>query len=294
MTGIKDLFRVFGVFRRVQWQVLQSGLCRFYTQNPQRIVSNPPKNPNQNVSASTALFKPFGFRIICLSGLIIFWAFMGPNPAFSANEKSIAEEDEILEMDIRQLMQTEVTVTSVSKRPELVHKTASAVYVLTGEDIRRSGAVNIMEALRMVPGVLVSKLNQNRYAISIRGFNQRLGSDKLLVLMDGRTIYSPTDAGVFWIGQDTVLEDIDRIEVIRGPGAALWGSNAVAGGDQYHYQKCKGYPGWIGCGRGGHRRTRVCHAALRWRIGKWPQLPGLWQIQRPGSGCRLQWKRFVR
>ena len=143
--------------------------------------------------------------------------------------KSVPGEDEILEMDISQLMQTEVVVTSVSKRPELIHKAASAIYVLTDEDIRRSGAVNIMEALRMVPGVLVSKLNQNRYAISIRGFNQRLGSDKLLVLMDGRSVYSPVQSGVFWIGQDTVLEDIERIEVIRGPGAALWGSNAVAG-----------------------------------------------------------------
>ncbi|MDH3256070.1 MAG: TonB-dependent receptor [Nitrospinota bacterium] len=132
-------------------------------------------------------------------------------------------------MDIHQLMQTEVTVTSVSKRPEPLHKAASAIYVLTQEDIRRSGAVTIMEALRMVPGVLVSKINQNRYAISIRGFNRRLGSDKLLVLMDGRSIYSPVSSGVFWIGQDTVLEDIERIEVIRGPGAALWGSNAVAG-----------------------------------------------------------------
>ncbi len=101
--------------------------------------------------------------------------------------------------------------------------------MVTQEDIRRSGAVNIMEALRIVPGVQVSKINQNRYAISIRGFNRRLGSDKLLVLMDGRTLYSPSAAGVFWLGQDTVLEDIDRIEVIRGPGASLWGSNAVAG-----------------------------------------------------------------
>ena len=163
-------------------------------------------------------------------GIFMFLlAMISPNLSFSANEKSFPEEDEILEMDIRQLMQMEVTVTSVSKRPEQLHKTASAIYVLTQEDIRRSGAVNIMEALRMVPGVLVSKLNQNRYAISIRGFNQRLGSDKLLVLMDGRSIYSPVQAGVFWIGQDTVLEDIERIEVIRGPGAALWGSNAVAG-----------------------------------------------------------------
>ena len=150
--------------------------------------------------------------------------------AHSNNTAGLSEEQlEILSKDIKELMQTEVIVTSVSKRPQLLHETASAVYVVTAEDIRRTGAVNIMEALRIVPGVQVSKINQNRYAISIRGFNRRLGSDKLLVLMDGRTVYSPSASGVFWIGQDTVLEDIDRIEVIRGPGASLWGSNAVAG-----------------------------------------------------------------
>ncbi len=139
------------------------------------------------------------------------------------------EEKRILNMGIPELLQMDVVVTSVSKKPQKIDETASAVFVVTQEDIRRSGAVNIMEALRIVPGVQVSKINQNRYAISIRGFNRRLGSDKLLVLMDGRTLYSPSAAGVFWLGQDTLLEDIDRIEVIRGPGASLWGSNAVAG-----------------------------------------------------------------
>ncbi len=139
------------------------------------------------------------------------------------------EQKKILKMDLAELMQLETEITSVSKRPQKIKNAASAIYVITQEDIRRSGSVNIMEVLRLAPGVLVSKINQNRYAISIRGFNRRLGSDKLLVLMDGRTIYSPADSGVFWIGQDYVLEDIDRIEVIRGPGASLWGSNAVAG-----------------------------------------------------------------
>ncbi len=153
-----------------------------------------------------------------------------PKDVDSKNNGGLSEEQiEILKKDIKELMQTNVLVTSVSKRPQLLHDTASAVYVVTQEDIRRTGAVNIMEALRIVPGVQVSKINQNRYAISIRGFNRRLGSDKLLVLMDGRTVYSPSASGVFWIGQDTVMEDIDRIEVIRGPGASLWGSNAVAG-----------------------------------------------------------------
>ncbi len=165
--------------------------------------------------------------------IFIFFSVFFSIPAskvYSDDTKGLSQEQlEILRMDIKDLMQTDVIVTSVSKRPQSLHQTASAVYVVTQEDIRRTGAVNIMEALRIVPGVQVSKINQNRYAISIRGFNRRLGSDKLLVLMDGRTVYSPSASGVFWIGQDTVLEDIDRIEVIRGPGASLWGSNAVAG-----------------------------------------------------------------
>jgi len=140
---------------------------------------------------------------------------------------------DVLAMDLHQLMQMDVVVTSVSKRPQKLHETASAIFVVTQEDIRRTGAVNLMEALRIVPGLLVSKINQNVFAISVRGFNRGSGSDKLLVLIDGRSVYSPVsnglNKGVQWVVQDVVLEDVDRIEVIRGPGAALWGSNAVAG-----------------------------------------------------------------
>ena len=229
MAGIKGFFRYICNVRKAQWLILSNGLGRLHSRNNRSKISSPQKDPEQNASANFFYITAFDFRSICLSVFIIFFSCIYPQLVFSADETPPVAEDDILEMDILQLMQTEVVVTSVSKRPELIHKAASAIYVLTGEDIRRSGAVNIMEALRMVPGVLVSKLNQNRYAISIRGFNQRLGSDKLLVLMDGRSIYSPVQSGVFWIGQDTVLEDIDRIEVIRGPGAALWGSNAVAG-----------------------------------------------------------------
>lgn len=137
--------------------------------------------------------------------------------------------DDVLEMDLKQLMQMDVVVTSVSKRPQKLHEAASAIFVVTQEDIRRTGATTIMEALRIVPGLLVSRVDQNNYAISSRGFNERFISNRLLVLIDGRSVYNPNDAGVPWVRQDTVLEDIERIEVIRGPGAALWGSNAVDG-----------------------------------------------------------------
>ena len=225
MTDVKGYFTFVRRFLKPLWSGLLN-ISKLNLRIAQQSIFFSRRNIEPKMHTESLFMRP---HEIILGGLVLFLLFVGSTPVLSAETKPAEEVDEFLEMDIRQLMQTEVTVTSVSKRPELVHKAASAIYVLTNEDIRRSGAVNIMEALRMVPGVLVSKLNQNRYAISIRGFNQRLGSSKLLVLIDGRSVYTPTDAGVFWIGQDTVLEDIERIEVIRGPGAALWGSNAVAG-----------------------------------------------------------------
>jgi iron complex outermembrane recepter protein len=121
-----------------------------------------------------------------------------------------------------------VKVTSVSRKTERLHDTAAAVYVISAEDIRRSGATNIPEALRMAPGVDVGRISTGQYAVSARGLNGRF-ANKLLVLMDGRSIYSPLFSGVLWENEDTLIEDIERIEVIRGPNAALWGSNAVNG-----------------------------------------------------------------
>jgi iron complex outermembrane receptor protein len=119
-------------------------------------------------------------------------------------------------------------VTSVSKREQKLADAPAAIFVITQEDIRRSGALNIPEALRMVPGVEVARIDENKWAITSRGFNSRF-ANKLLVLIDGRSVYTPLFSGVFWNVQDTLLEDVDRIEVIRGPGATLWGANAVNG-----------------------------------------------------------------
>ncbi len=132
----------------------------------------------------------------------------------------------LLAMDLEELMNVEVT--SAFKKAQNVKDVPAAVYVINQEDIRRSGATSIPELLRMVPGVNVAKIDNGNWAISIRGFNG-LFSDKLLVLMDGRILYDPLFSGVFWDVQDTILEDIDRIEVIRGPGASSWGTNAVNG-----------------------------------------------------------------
>ncbi len=122
-----------------------------------------------------------------------------------------------------------VEVMSASKKPERYFDAAAAMYVITPEDIRRSGVTNIPDALRMVPGVSVQKVNSHAWDISARGFNASVFANKMLVLIDGRAVYTPLYGGVFWDSQDVVLEDIERIEVIRGPGGTLWGANAVNG-----------------------------------------------------------------
>ena len=119
-------------------------------------------------------------------------------------------------------------VTSVSKRAQKVADAAAAIFVITQDDIRRSGASSIPEALRLVPGLEVARIDENKWAIGSRGFNGRF-DNKLLVLIDGRSVYTPLFSGVYWNVQDVLLEDVDRIEVIRGPGATLWGANAVDG-----------------------------------------------------------------
>ena len=121
-----------------------------------------------------------------------------------------------------------IEVTTASKEPVPVNRTPAAIYVITQEDIRRSGATSIAEVLRLAPGVAVSRVDSNTWAIGMRGFGSTL-SRSVLVLVDGRSVYTPLFAGVYWQVQDTLLEDIERIEVIRGPGGTIWGANAVNG-----------------------------------------------------------------
>jgi iron complex outermembrane receptor protein len=123
----------------------------------------------------------------------------------------------------------EIEITSVSRRPELLSQAPAAVYVITNEDIRRSGALSLPEALRLAPNLEVARRDGLAYAISARGFNSVEASNKLLVLIDGRSVYSPLQSGVFWDEQQVMLEDVDRIEVISGPGGTLYGANAVNG-----------------------------------------------------------------
>jgi len=142
----------------------------------------------------------------------------------SANEDLSTER--LLSMSLTEL--ENIQVTSVSKEPEKANEAAAAAFVITQEDIQRSGATSIPEVLRMAPGVDVAQAGAHDWAVSVRGFNSQF-ANKLLVLIDGRTVYNPGFSGTFWEDQDVPLADIDRIEVIRGPGAAQWGANAVNG-----------------------------------------------------------------
>src|SRR5260221_3153964 len=143
--------------------------------------------------------------------------------AMAQDQKSVPD---VTAMSMEDLMNMQVT--SVSKHTQKVADAAAAIFVITQDDIRRSGATSIPEALRLVPGLEVARIDQNKWAIGSRGFNGRF-DNKLLVLIDGRSVYTPLFSGVYWNIQDVLLQDLDRIEVIRGPGATLWGANAVDG-----------------------------------------------------------------
>ncbi len=148
-------------------------------------------------------------------------ALLGPSTSQAA-----VERPDLTSISLEELAQTKVT--SVSKTEEPQFRTPAAIQVITAEDIRRSGATSIPEALRLVPGVHVARISSSQWAIGIRGFTSRLSRSQL-ALMDGRSLYTPLFAGTYWEVQDTVLEDIERIEVVRGPGGTLWGANAVNG-----------------------------------------------------------------
>jgi len=158
-------------------------------------------------------------------------------------------QSDLTELSLEELMNIEVT--SVSKKTEKLSKAAAAIFVITQEDIHRSGVTSIPEALRLAPGIEVARVDAHTWAISARGFND-VFANKLLVLLDGRSIYTPLFSGVFWDQQDTLLEDIERIEVIRGPGATLWGANAVNGVINIITKRARDTQGGLLTAGGGH------------------------------------------
>jgi iron complex outermembrane receptor protein len=150
--------------------------------------------------------------------------------------------NELTTLSLEALM--DIEVTSASRKSQRLANTAAAVFVINQDDIRRSGATNLPDLLRMAPGVQVARIDSNKWAVSIRGANGRY-SNKLLVLKDGRSIYTPLFSGVYWETQNTPLEDIERIEVIRGPGAVMWGSNAVNGVINIISKRTVDTSGWL-------------------------------------------------
>ncbi len=160
-----------------------------------------------------------------LRSILLAVSAAGFMPSLAAQD-TYHPPSELKKLSVEELL--DIDVTSVSKYPEKLSAAAAAVAVLTQDDIHSSGFTSIPEALRLVPGLDVARVDSHTWAISSRGFND-VFANKLLVMIDGRTVYTPLFSGVFWEVQDTLLEDIDRIEVVRGPGATLWGANAVNG-----------------------------------------------------------------
>jgi iron complex outermembrane recepter protein len=160
---------------------------------------------------------------------VLLFALLSPAAQAASDNAQAASgfrPEELKRLSVEDLLNLEVT--TLSRKEERLSRAPAAVYVITGEEIRRSGATSIPEALRLAPGVEVARINAHTWAISIRGFNSNT-ANKLLVLIDGRSVYTPLYSGVFWDAQDVLLEDVDRIEVIAGPGGTLWGANAVNG-----------------------------------------------------------------
>ena len=187
-------------------------------------------------------------NILILAGLFLAGFIPAGAEVNGAQAVEPSVDEDLLDMSIEELM--EVQITLASKKEESLFAAAAAAYVISNEDIRRSGATTVAEALRMVPGLHVSSINSNTWAITSRGFQDQFGN-KLLVMIDGRSIYSSNYAGVYWDVQDVMLEDVERIEVVHGPGGTLWGANAVNGIINIITKDAKDTQGWLLTGGGG-------------------------------------------
>lgn len=173
-----------------------------------------------------SLFRHLSFLkfIYCCAFLFAFLSMAEKSAA--QNDEQLSNPEELKKLSVEQLM--DISVTLVSRVPQKLSQSASAIQVITQDDIKHSAATNLPEALRLATNLQATQLSSRHWIISARGFNATF-SNKLLVMIDGRTVYSPLFAGVFWDAQDVLLEDVDHIEVISGPGGALWGANAVNG-----------------------------------------------------------------
>src|ERR1700678_226001 len=166
-----------------------------------------------------------------MTGYVGLCASLYGTAGWAVDESSGGHEEDLTRLSLQDLANVEVT--SVSKAPEELQRAAASIYVITHEQIVRSGATRLMDALRLAPNLLITQTSATNYVISARGFGGNPAaqnfSNKLLMLIDGRSVYTPLYSGIYSDAQDVMLEDVDRIEVISGPGATLWGANAMNG-----------------------------------------------------------------
>jgi iron complex outermembrane receptor protein len=225
---------------------------------------------------------------ICSRKIAALFILLGAFESTARPQASNPSQQQLKQLNLEQL--GDVEVTTKSKAPEQVWKTAAAVYVITQDDIRRSGATSIPEALRLAPGVEVERIDGDKWSIGIRGFDSRLNRS-VLVLIDGRSVYTTLIAGTYWEVQDTVMEDIDRIEVIRGPGGTVWGPNAVQGVINIITKSSEDTQGALVSTGGGQRRAGISGRPLRRRRSEWPQLSLLCEGIQSQPGDSLGFKQ---
>lgn len=182
----------------------------------------------------------------------------------ATNDTTFGEPKILANLSLQQLSQIEII--TASKRPETLAITPAAVSVLTGEEIRHLGVTTLPDALRYVPGVDVAMINGSQWAVASRGFNGQY-ANQLLAMMDGRSIYNPSFGGVIWAAQDTLFEDIERIEVVRGPGGTLWGANAVNGVINILTKNAKDTQGTVAMAGGGNFNEVISAARYGFRLG---------------------------
>ena len=198
------------------------------------------------------------------SGALVFGALVFITAGAVYAQEAVRPARVLKHLSVEELM--DIDVTSVSKHPEKLSAAAAAVAVLTQDDIARSGCTSIPELLRLVPGVQVARVDSHTWAVSSRGFND-IFANKLLVMIDGRTVYTPLFSGVFWDVQDTLLEDIERIEVVRGPGATLWGANAVNGVINIITKRAQNTQGFLFSGGGGSEERGFANIRYGVKVG---------------------------
>jgi iron complex outermembrane receptor protein len=207
------------------------------------------KKPDRVAGTLRQMTRQYRWRVwSAAAALAMFLQILFTGHASGQTPQTVLPRGDLKKLSLDELQTIEVT--SVSKRPERLSEVPSSVQVITGDDIRRAGATSIPEALRLASNLQVAQVDAHDWAITARGFGNNI-ANKLLVLIDGRTVYTPLHAGVFWDVQDTFLEDIDRIEVVSGPGATLWGDNAVNGVINIITKNAKDTQGNIATGGGG-------------------------------------------